>query len=139
MQEVVKGMIGKELTNSLLRMLRDFRKLKYDIEEIYRNVKDLNDISIMGLYLLATEKNDNLAFYIKKSYDMVLNNRVNRFKKSIKDNSYIDYLNSLNKTEVINMAYYMNLYELNSKEYNKLSDKDKNCYKILNNYINSML
>ena len=32
MQEVVKGMIGKELTNSLLRMLRDFRKLKYDIE-----------------------------------------------------------------------------------------------------------
>ena len=83
MQEVVKGMLGKELTDSLLRMLRDFRKLKYDIEEIYRNVKDLNDISIMGLYLLATEKNDNLAFYIKKSYDMVLNNRVNRFKKSI--------------------------------------------------------
>ena len=69
MQEVVKGMIGKELTNSLLRMLRDFRKLKYDIEEIYRNIKDLNDISIMGLYLLATEKNDNLAFYIKKSYE----------------------------------------------------------------------
>ena len=139
MQEIVKGMIGKELTNSLLRMLRDFRKLKYDIEEIYRNVKDLNDISIMGLYLLATEKNDNLAFYIKKSYDMVLNNRVNRFKKSIKDNSYINYLNSLNKTEVINMAYYMNLYDLSKKDYSLLNTLDKMYYRILNNYIKNMI
>ena len=93
----------------------------------------------MGLYLLATEKNDNLAFYIKKSYDMVLNNRVNRFKKSIKDNNYINYLNSLNKTEVINMAYYMNLYDLSKKDYSLLNSLDKMYYRILNNYIKNMI
>ena len=70
---------------------------------------------------------------------MVLNNRVNRFKKSIKDNSYINYLNRLNKTEVINMAYYMNLYDLSKKDYSLLNSLDKMYYRILNNYIKNMI
>ena len=139
MQEVVRGIIGRELTKSLLGMIKEFQKLKYDDEEIYRNVKKLDDLSIMSLYLLATDFKDNTAFYIKKSYDKVLKNRVKKFREAVILETGDVFLKKLSKTEVINLAYYMNLYELNSKEYNKLSDKDKNCYKILNNYINSMI
>ena len=139
MQEVVRGIIGKELTNSLLGMIKEFKKLKYDDKEIYRNVKDLDDISIMSLYLLATENNDNMAFYIKKSYDRVLKNRVQKFRDFVELDSADLFLKKLSKTEVINLAYYMGLYDLNANEYKKLSSQNKKCYKILNDYINSMV
>ncbi len=139
MQEVVKGILGKDLTNSLLNMIKEFKRLKYDDKEIYRNIKDLNDLSIMGLYLLATENNDNMAFYIKKSYDRVLNNRVVKFRESINLDCADEFLKKLNKTEVINLAYHMNLYDLSNREYNKLSEHNKYCYKILNDYIKDMI
>ena len=139
MQEVVKGILGKDLTNSLLNMIKEFKRLKYDDKEIYRNIKDLNDLSIMGLYLLATENNDNMAFYIKKSYDRVLNNRVVKFRESINLDCADEFLKKLNKTEVINLAYHMNLYDLSNREYNKLSEHNKYCYKILNDYIKNMI
>ena len=139
MQEVVKGILGKDLTNSLLNMIKEFKRLKYDDNEIYRNIKDLNDLSIMGLYLLATENNDNMAFYIKKSYDRVLNNRVVKFRESINLDCADEFLKKLNKTEVINLAYHMNLYDLSNREYNKLSEHNKYCYKILNDYIKNMI
>ncbi len=139
MQEVVKGILGKELTNSLLRMLKEFKRLNYDDKEIYRNIKDLNDISIMGLYLIATESVDNYAFYVKKAYERVLNNRVERFRRSINNGNVEVFLNSLNKTEIINLAYHMKLYDLSKREIEKLSTKDKKCYKILNDYIKAMI
>ena len=139
MQEVVKGILGKDLTNSLLNMIKEFKRLKYDDKEIYRNIKDLNDLSIMGLYLLATENNDNMAFYIKKSYDRVLNNIVVKFRESINLDCADEFLKKLNKTEVINLAYHMNLYDLSNREYNKLSEHNKYCYKILNDYIKNMI
>ena len=139
MQEVVKGIIGKDLTNSFIKMLKEFKRLGYDDKEIYRNIKDLNDVSIMSLYLLATENNDNMAFYIKKSYDRVLNNRVVKFRESVNLDCADNYLKKLSKTEIINLAYHMKLYDLSSREYNKLSEHNKLCYKILNNYIKNMV
>lgn len=139
MREVVEGILGKELTCSLLRMIKEFRRLNYDNKEIYRNIKDLNDLSIMGLYLLATEDKDNIAFYIKKAYDKVLNNRVIKFRESVNLDCAKQFLKRLNKTEVINLAYHMNLYDISNREYNKLSEHNKICYKILNDYIKNMV
>ena len=94
---------------------------------------------IMCLYFLASENNDNMAFYIKKSYDRVLNNRVVKFRESINLDCADEFLKKLNKTEVINLAYHMNLYDLSNREYNKLSEHNKYCYKILNDYIKNMI
>ena len=139
MQDVVEGILGKDLTNSLLRMIKEFKRLNYDNKEIYRNIKELNDISIMGLYLLATENKDNMAFYIKKAYDKVLNNRVVKFRKSVNLDCTEQFLKKLDKTEVINLAYHMNLYDISNREYEKLSEHNKKCYKILNDYIKNMI
>ena len=139
MREVVRGILGKELTNSLQKMLKEYKRLKYDDKEIYRNTKDLDDLSIMGLYLLATDDKDNMAFYIKKAYDKVLTTRVNKFRNAVKANHAELFLHRLSKTEVVNLAYHMKLYDLNAKEYDKLSDHNKKCYKILNEYINNMV
>lgn len=139
MQDNINNLIGKDLTKSLKKMIRDFIKLKYDEEEIYRNIKNLNDISIMALYLLSTKYKNNISYYIEKSYERLLDNRVNSFKKSVKLKKYKDFLNKQDKTNIINMAYYMNLYKLTLSEINNLTPKEQKYYKILNDYIKNMV
>ncbi len=139
MQEVISNILGKPLTSSLLNMLKEFKKLGYDEEEIYRNIKDLNDISIMCLYLLATEYNTDMSYYIKKSHDRIMDNRVKRLKDSYRNNSIKKYISKLDKTEVINLAHYMGLYDLSNREYNKLNVEYKYYYKLFSEYIKNVL
>ena len=139
MEETIVKLIGKDLTKGLERILKEFIRLNYDIDEIYRNIKGLNDISIMALYLLATKYKGNTAYYIKEAYDRLLDRRVEGFKKSVKEKNPAGFLCKLDKNSVINLAYYMNLYNISDITYEQLDNKNKKYYKILKDYIDNMI
>ena len=138
MKEALDGILGKNLSRELERILKEFIRLNYKEDDIYRSIKGFDDISIMGLFLIATKYKNNMSYYIKKSYNKILNNRVSSFKKSVRNNNSEEFLKKLEKSSVINLAYHMNLYNLNMEEKEALGPTKLKYYKILNEYIDKL-
>ncbi len=134
MREVIESIVGKDLTSSLNRIVRELNKLDVDEKEVYRTIKGFNDVSILCMYLLSINLKNNLSYYIKRAYQKKMEDRIIDFKNS---KNPLKYLKNLEKIDVINLAYSLDLYNLSDPEIKKLSDDNKYYYKILNNYINA--
>jgi hypothetical protein len=136
MQEVIESIIGKEMTKSLMNIIDELIALEADEKEVYKNLKGFNDVSLLSMYLLSLKKKNNLSYYIKKAYQKKLDDRVYDFKKT-KD--YNKFLKKLDRIDVINLAYSLDLYNLSDNEVKKLSKTNQKYYKILNDYLNNMV
>lgn len=136
MQEVIESIIGKEMTKSLMGIIDELILIEADEKEVYKTLKGFNDVSLLSMYLLSLKKKSNLSYYIKKAYQKKLDDRVYDFKNS-KDP--IKFLKKLDRIDVINLAYSLDLYNLSDPEINKLSKSNKKYYKILNDYLNNMV
>ena len=136
MQEVIESIIGKEMTKSLMGIIDELIVIEADEKEVYNSLKGFNDISLLSMYLLSLKKKSNLSYFIKKTYQKKLDERVYEFKKA-KD--YNKFLKNMDRIDVINLAYSLDLYNLSDPEIKKLSNSDKKYYKIFNDYINSMV
>ena len=134
MREVIENIVGKDLTSSLNRIVRELNKLDVDEKEVYRTIKGFNDVSILCMYLLSINLKNNLSYYIKRAYQKKMEDRIIDFKNS---KNPLKYLKNLEKIDVINLAYSLDLYNLSEPEIKKLSEDNKYYYKILNNYINT--
>lgn len=136
MREVIENIIGKDLTLSLVNVIKELDRIEADEKEVYRNIKGFNDISLLCMYLLSLDYKNNLPYYIKKSYQKKMDDRIKDFKDS--ENPY-KYLKKLEKIDVINLAYSLGLYDLSDSEIKKLSEEDNTYYKIFTYYFDNMV
>ena len=136
MQEVIESIIGKEMTKSLMGIIDELDTIEADEKEVYKSLKGFNDVSLLSMYLLSLRKKSNLSYYIKKTYQKKLDDRVYDFKNA-KD--YNKFLKKLDRIDVINLAYSLDLYNLSDPEIKKLSTTNRKYYKILNDYLNNMV
>ena len=88
------------------------------------------------MYLLAIDYKNNIPYYIKKAYQRKMEDRIKSFKSSDDPDKY---LKKLEKIDIINLAYSLDLYNLSEPEIRKLSERDKFYYNILNMYIENMV
>ena len=85
---LIKGLFSEDLLKLMNEMLDEFILSDYDEEEIYNELKFMNESIRMGLYLLSLNKN---FVYLLKRIDSV-NKRINKERKE----KFIEAFNSGN-------------------------------------------
>jgi hypothetical protein len=116
-------------------LLDDFILSEYDEEEIYTELKFMNESIRMGLYLLSLEKD---FVYLSKRIDMV-NKRVNqerkdKFLKAYEDGETEKFLSVLGKGDKVSLLNDLGI-DPSLKSRKKCNKKDNDYYKIISQSI----
>lgn len=132
---IVTGLFSNEVLNVMNELLDDFILSDYDEEEIYKELKFMNESIRMGLYLLALEKD---FVYLSKRIDRV-NRRVNqerkeKFLKAYEDGETEKFLSVLGKGDKVSLLNDLGI-ESSLKSRKKCNKKENDYYKIISQSI----
>jgi hypothetical protein len=133
--KLVTGLFSDEVLKVMNELLDDFILSDYDEEEIYNELKFINESIRMGLYLLSLEKD---FVYLSKRIDRV-NKRVNeerksKFLKSYEDGEVEKFLSVLGKGDKISLLNDLGI-DPSLKNRKKCNKKENDYYNIISQSI----
>lgn len=133
--KLVTGLFSDEVLKVMNELLDDFILSDYDEEEIYNELKFINESIRMGLYLLSLEKD---FVYLSNRIDRV-NKRVNeerksKFLKAYEDGEVEKFLSVLGKGDKISLLNDLGI-DPSLKNRKKCNKKENDYYNIISQSI----
>lgn len=133
--KLVTGLFSDEVLKVMNELLDDFILSDYDEEEIYNELKFINESIRMGLYLLSLEKD---FIYLSKRINRV-NKRVNeerksKFLKAYEDGEVEKFLSVLGKGDKISLLNDLGI-DPSLKSRKKCNKKEIDYYNIISQSI----
>jgi hypothetical protein len=133
--KLVTGLFSDEVLKVMNELLDDFILSDYDEEEIYNELKFINESIRMGLYLLSLEKD---FVYLSKRINRV-NKRVNeerkiKFLKAYEDGEVEKFLSVLGKGDKISLLNDLGI-DPSLKSRKKCNKKEIDYYNIISQSI----
>lgn len=133
--KIINKLFGKELIQAMKELLEKFKKLNYDINDIEKDLKGINESVRVGIYLMALEKNyDNLAIKIKRANNALNDLRMNDFLKAYKDGKTDRFLATLGKGDKLSLMSDLGV-DVDVRERVNLTKEEQDYYRIISNSI----
>ena len=102
--KIINNLFGKELIQAMKEMLEEFIRLDFDVEQMVKAMKDINESVRIGLYLMALEKNyDTLAYKINVANKKLNIIRKEKFIEAYEKHQVDKFLSMLGKGDKISL------------------------------------
>lgn len=103
------------------------------LKEIIDKISGYSDVDIREMYLCAQVcGNFSLASKIKKAYNIIKEERIEEFKKTVSDDTCESYLDNMSWEEKISLKNDMNLFRMGLSIEKPLTDEEESYLKIIN-------
>lgn len=133
--KIINKLFGKELIQAMNELLEKFKMLDCEVEEIEKELKEINESVRIGLYLMALEKNyDGLAIRINKANKYLNDNRKERFLEAYEKGKTENFLASLGKGDKLSLMSDLGI-DGDVIKRSSLTKKERDYYRIISNSI----
>lgn len=133
--KIINKLFGKELIQAMNKLLEKFKMLDYEVEEIEKELKEINESVRIGLYLMALEKNyDGLAIRINKANKYLNDKRKERFLEAYEKGKTENFLASLGKGDKLSLMSDLGI-DGDVIKRSSLTKKERDYYRIISNSI----
>ncbi len=133
--KIINNLFGKELIQAMREMLEEFNNFHFDVDEIVKAMKDINESVRVGLYLMALEKNmDVLAFKINTANRKLNIIRKEKFLEAYEKKEVDKFLSMLGKGDKISLMSDLGI-DVDVKGRAALSKEQRDYYRIISNSI----
>lgn len=133
--KIINNLFGKELIQAMREMLEEFVRLDFDVDQIVKAMKDINESVRVGLYLMALEKNlDTLAFKINSANRKLNILRKEKFLEAYEKKEVDKFLSMLGKGDKISLMADLGI-DVDVKGRAFLSKEQREYYRIISNSI----
>ena len=135
--KIINNLFGKELVQAMKEMLEEFSNLNFDVDQIVKAMKDINESVRVGLYLMALEKNmDVIAFKINKANKILNATRKEKFLDAYASKRVDKFLSMLGKGDKISLMSDLGI-DVDVKGRAELTKEQRDYYRIISNSIMS--
>lgn len=133
--KIINNLFGKELIQAMKEMLDEFANLHFEVDQIVKAMKDINESVRVGLYLMALEKNlDVVAFKINKANKILNATRKEKFLDAYKEHQVDKFLSMLGKGDKISLMSDLGI-DVDVRGRAALSKEQRDYYRLISNSI----
>lgn len=134
MNEQTKEILGEKVTKSIndLMFALDIKSLTP--EQMAERIADMPEVVRSTMQIVAEQSgNEILATNLDKANTIIIEDRIQKFKKTVKEGTSEQYLSNLDWTDLMLLKVHLGLYDV---EVEKKTSEDKWYTKILDKAIN---
>lgn len=133
--KIINNLFGKELIQAMKEMLEEFIRLDFDVEQMVKAMKDINESVRIGLYLMALEKNyDTLAYKINVANKKLNIIRKEKFIEAYEKHQVDKFLSMLGKGDKISLMSDLGI-DVDVRGRASLSKEQREYYRLISNSI----
>lgn len=134
MNEQTKEILGEKVTKSIndLMFALDIKSLTP--EQMAERIADMPEVVRSTMQIVAEQSgNEILATNLDKANTIIIEDRIQKFKKTVKEGTSEQYLSNMDWTDLMLLKVHLGLYDV---EVEKKTSEDKWYTKVLDKAIN---
>ena len=133
--KIINSLFGKELVQAMKEMLEEFIRLDFDVEQIVKAMKDINESVRVGMYLMALERNlDSMAYKINVANKKLNIIRKEKFIEAYESKQVEKFLSILGKGDKISLMSDLGI-DVDVRGRASLTKEQREYYRLISNSI----
>lgn len=136
MEKDIRKVFGKDISRAIEDIVRCYEDIDFTSEQLAEHMENIDEILREAIHITAlSEGNQELAERINAANEIIKQNQINNFKKSVVEGTYEEFLSKMSWTDKSSFLVNMGLFRIGFSSEKPYTAEEQQYYDIIKSSI----